>query len=88
MDLYQLGWFIHEEKEKLNDKIIAKAKELHLTDIIREIKIKDLNHETRNFQDGWSLNFVICEGNYTVNIYKNESVLQTCDCVIARFTGE
>ena len=89
MDLNQLTRFTLDKRKEFEKAVRDEAKNLLLEDITREIHLKPWEFMHRNFQDGQPLKFILCQGNYSILISKNELILRgSYDIEVARFTGD
>ena len=92
MDLSQLAIFIAQERNKFEREIRIKSRKLRAQDITKEI-MKGINLNSsyflqRDFKDGQSLRFNLCQNYYTASVYREELVLRCGDAEVAKFRGD
>lgn len=89
MDLHQLTELMIQKRAEFERSVSSEAKKLCLTDVTKEIHLDPRYFLQRNFEDGQRLEFLLCQGHYTVSVDKQELIVRgSYDIEVTRFIGE
>jgi len=89
MDLNQLSHFMYEKRQEFERAVSHKAQKLSLADVTREIQLNPQRFVNRDFEDGQTLEFLLCQGHYTAIVDRDTLVLRGSHGIeVAKFTGD
>ena len=88
MDLHQLDELMSKRRAEFEKAVSSEAKKLCLADVTKEIHLDPGYFLQRGFEDGQRLEFLLCQGYYTVSVDRQELVLRgSYDIKVAIFSG-